>query len=225
MLGPNTAVFSEDGRRIEPGSGERGLLALAGFLPVGYYKDEEKSAKTFRTFEGRRWSVPGDFATVDADGTLNLLGRGSQVVNTGGEKVFPEEVEEALKRHPAVRDAVVVGVPDERFGERVCAVVEVEDGAEPPTLDVLVAARARASGRLQGPARARAGAGGALAERQGRLQAEPGAGAGAPEDRRLTAKSRARRSATGPSCRSKRAFPPRNAKTGWLWRPLYVFRT
>ncbi len=137
MLGPNTAVFTEDGRRVEPGSGERGLLALAGFLPVGYYKDDEKSAKTFRTFEGRRWSVPGDFATVEADGTLQLLGRGSQVVNTGGEKVFPEEVEEALKRHPAVRDAVVVGIPDERFGERVCAVVEVEDGAEPPTLEAL----------------------------------------------------------------------------------------
>jgi fatty-acyl-CoA synthase len=137
VLGPNTAVFSEEGRRIEPGSGERGLLALAGYLPVGYYKDEEKSAKTFRVFEGRRWSVPGDFAIVEADGTLNLLGRGSQVVNTGGEKVFPEEVEEALKRYPSVRDAVVVGVPDERFGERVCAVVEVEPGAQPPTLQEL----------------------------------------------------------------------------------------
>src|SRR5579871_3221642 len=137
MLGPNTAVFSEDGRRIEPGSGERGLLALAGFLPVGYYKDEEKSAKTFQVFEGRRWSVPGDYAIVEADGTLQLLGRGSQVVNTGGEKVFPEEVEEALKRHPAVRDAVVVGVPDPRFGERVCAVVEVEEGQPPPTLEDL----------------------------------------------------------------------------------------
>ncbi len=81
--------------------------------------------------------MPGDFATVEADGTLQLLGRGSQVINTGGEKVFPEEVEEAMKRHPAVRDAVVVGVPDERFGERVCAVVEVGDGAEPPTLEAL----------------------------------------------------------------------------------------
>jgi 3-oxocholest-4-en-26-oate---CoA ligase len=137
MLGPNTAAFSEDGRRIAPGSGERGLLALAGFLPVGYYKDPEKSAKTFREFEGRRWSVPGDFATVEADGTLTLLGRGSQVVNTGGEKVFPEEVEEALKRHPAVQDAVVVGVPDDRFGERVCAVVEVAPGAPTPTLEEL----------------------------------------------------------------------------------------
>jgi 3-oxocholest-4-en-26-oate---CoA ligase len=139
MLGPNTAVFTEDGRRIEPGSGERGLLALSGFMPVGYYKDEEKSAKTFRVFEDRRWSVPGDFATVEADGSLQLLGRGSQVINTGGEKVFPEEVEEALKRHPAVHDAVVVGVPDERFGERICAVVEVEPSAPPPTLEALSA--------------------------------------------------------------------------------------
>ncbi|HEX4198784.1 MAG TPA: acyl-CoA synthetase [Caulobacteraceae bacterium] len=137
MLGPNTAVFSEDGRRIQPGSGERGLLALSGFMPVGYYKDPEKTAKTFREFEGRRWSLPGDFATVEADGSLTLLGRGSQVVNTGGEKVFPEEVEEALKRHPAVQDAVVVGVPDERFGERVCAVVEVTPGQPAPTLDEL----------------------------------------------------------------------------------------
>ena len=134
VLGPNTAVFSEDGRRIEPGSGERGLLALSGFLPMGYYKDPEKSAKTFPTFEGRRWSVPGDFATVDADGNLKLLGRGSQVINTGGEKVFPEEVEEALKKHAAVRDAVVVGVPDPRFGERICAVVDVRPGAETPSL-------------------------------------------------------------------------------------------
>ncbi|MDP3748058.1 MAG: acyl-CoA synthetase, partial [Phenylobacterium sp.] len=92
--------------------------------PVGYYKDEEKSAKTFRTFEGTRWSVPGDWATVEADGSITLLGRGSQVINTGGEKVFPEEVEEALKRFAGVRDAAVVGVPDPRFGERICAVVD-----------------------------------------------------------------------------------------------------
>ncbi len=137
VVGPNSAVFTEDGRRIEPGSGERGLVATAGFVPVGYYKDPEKSAKTFRMFEGRRWSVPGDFATVEADGSMTLLGRGSQVINTGGEKVFPEEVEEALKRHPSVRDAVVVGVPDARFGERVCAVVELEPAAEAVTLETL----------------------------------------------------------------------------------------
>jgi fatty-acyl-CoA synthase len=136
MLGLNTAVFSEDRRRVEPGSGERGLLAVSGFLPVGYYKDAEKTARTFWEVEGQRWSVPGDFATVEADGTLRLLGRGSQVINTGGEKVFPEEVEEAIKRYPGVRDAAVVGVPDPRFGERICAVVEVGPG-ETLTLEAI----------------------------------------------------------------------------------------
>ncbi|MBL8770351.1 MAG: acyl-CoA synthetase [Phenylobacterium sp.] len=131
MLGPNTGVFREDGTRVEPGSGERGLVAVTGFLPLGYYKDEEKTAKTFKVMEGVRWSVPGDWAEVNTDGTLKLLGRGSVCINTGGEKVFPEEVEEALKRHAAVRDAVVVGVPDPRFGERICAVVEPEAGASP----------------------------------------------------------------------------------------------
>jgi fatty-acyl-CoA synthase len=130
-LGPNCAVFSEDGRRIEPGSGERGLVAVTGYLPLGYYKDEDKSAKTFKVIEGVRWSVPGDWAEVNEDGTLKLLGRGSVCINTGGEKVFPEEVEEALKTHPVVRDAVVVGLPDARFGERICAVVETDGSAEP----------------------------------------------------------------------------------------------
>jgi fatty-acyl-CoA synthase len=131
MLGLNTAVFTEDRRRVTPGSGERGLIAVSGFLPVGYYKDPEKTARTFWEMEGRRWSVPGDYATVEADGTLKLLGRGSQVINTGGEKVFPEEVEEAIKHCPGVRDAAVVGVPDPRFGERICAVVEASPGAGP----------------------------------------------------------------------------------------------
>lgn len=131
MLGPNTAVFTEDGKRVEPGSGERGLVAVSGFLPMGYYKDEEKSAKTFKVMDGVRWSVPGDWAEVNTDGTLKLLGRGSVCINTGGEKVFPEEVEEALKRHDSVRDAVVVGVADPRFGERICAVVEPEADAQP----------------------------------------------------------------------------------------------
>ncbi|MGC1303020.1 MAG: AMP-binding protein [Caulobacteraceae bacterium] len=132
VVGANCAVFTEDGRRVEPGSGERGMTAVGGFIPAGYYKDPEKTAKTFRMFEGRRWSTPGDWATVNDDGTLNLLGRGSQCINTGGEKVFPEEVEEALKRHPAVRDAAVVGLPDPRFGERICALVELKLGADDP---------------------------------------------------------------------------------------------
>jgi len=136
MVTPNSACFTEDGRRVEPGSGERGLLAVSGFLPIGYYKDPEKTDRTFKVFEGRRWSVPGDWATVEADGTLKLLGRGSQVINTGGEKVFPEEVEEAVKRYPGVRDAAVVGVPDPRFGERICAVVEMGDAPAPTLSDL-----------------------------------------------------------------------------------------
>ena len=135
-LGPTCAVFTEDGRRVVPGSGERGLVAVGGNIPMGYYKDETKSAQTFRTFEGTRWSVPGDWAEILADGTLVLLGRGSVCINTGGEKVFPEEVEEVLKRHSSVRDAVAVGIPDTRFGETICGVVEAETGAT-PTLSVL----------------------------------------------------------------------------------------
>ena len=134
LLGPTCGVFTEDGRRVEPGSGERGQVAVSGFLPVGYYKDPEKSAKTFKVMEGVRWSVPGDWAEVNEDGSLKLLGRGSQCINTGGEKVFPEEVEEALKTHPAIRDAVVVGVADKRFGERICAVIEPESGQQALTL-------------------------------------------------------------------------------------------
>lgn len=120
----DTVVLSEDGRILAPGSGERGRLAQPGRLPVGYYKDETKSAATFQTVNGVRYSIPGDFAEVDADGTIRLLGRGSQCINTGGEKVYPEEVEEALKRHPSVADAAVVGLPDERFGQAICALVE-----------------------------------------------------------------------------------------------------
>ena len=146
MLGPNCAVFAEDGRRVEPGSGERGLVAVTGFLPAGYYKDEAKSAATFKIMEGIRWSVPGDWAEVNTDGTLKLLGRGSVCINTGGEKVFPEEVEEALKRHASVRDAVVVGVPDARFGERICAVVEPEAGATPNLADLSEHVRSQLAG-------------------------------------------------------------------------------
>jgi acyl-CoA synthetase (AMP-forming)/AMP-acid ligase II len=129
VIGPRAGVFTEDGRRVEPGSGKKGLMSVGGFIPLGYYKDEAKTAATFHTFEGRRWSVPGDWATVNEDGTVNLLGRGSLCINTGGEKVFPEEVEIALRTHPAIRDAVAVGIPNDRFGEAVCAIVETEGGA------------------------------------------------------------------------------------------------
>ena len=132
-----TTVIGDDLRPVEPGSGVVGRLARRGHIPLRYHKDESKTAATIVTApDGTRWVVPGDYATVDADGTLVLLGRGSQCINTGGEKVYPEEVEAALKSHPDVFDAVVVGVPDDRFVERVAALVQPRRDAE-PTLEAL----------------------------------------------------------------------------------------
>jgi 3-oxocholest-4-en-26-oate---CoA ligase len=130
VVGPHTKVFTDDLREVEPGSGETGRVAVGGHQPIGYYKDPEKTAATFVEVDGQRYSVPGDFATVEADGTITLLGRGSVCINTAGEKVFPEEVEEVLKVHESVHDAVAVGVPDETFGEAVTAVVELAPGTE-----------------------------------------------------------------------------------------------
>jgi acyl-CoA synthetase (AMP-forming)/AMP-acid ligase II len=118
-----TIVVDDELRLVTPGSGEVGRLATRGRLPLGYYNDPVKTAATFVELDGVRWSLPGDMATVDLDGTLRLLGRGSQCINTGGEKVYPEEVEAVLLSHPNVADAVVVGAADERWGERVVAVV------------------------------------------------------------------------------------------------------
>lgn len=138
QLGPHTTVLDDDLNPIEPGSGERGMLARSGRIPLGYYKDEEKTAETFLTDgDGTRWVIPGDMATIESDGVITVFGRGSISINSGGEKIFPEEVEAALKSHPEVYDAVVVGVPDERFGARVAAVVAPRDEAT-PTLDDLV---------------------------------------------------------------------------------------
>jgi fatty-acyl-CoA synthase len=120
----SAAVILDDGTFARPGSGQIGHLAISGWVPLGYYKDDAKSAKAFRQIAGRRWSIPGDLATVDEDGSIRLMGRGSTCINTAGEKVFPEEVEEALKSHPAVADAAVVGVPHERFGQAIVALVE-----------------------------------------------------------------------------------------------------
>ena len=128
-LGQNAIVITDDGRLVEPGSGEIGMVGVKGRTPLGYYKDPEKSAKTFREINGVRYSIPGDYATVEPDGSLKLLGRGSVCINTGGEKVYPEEVEEALKTHPAIRDAVAVGVPDEKWGEAITAVIELHPDA------------------------------------------------------------------------------------------------
>jgi fatty-acyl-CoA synthase len=130
-LGPDVRVIDpETNEDVVPGSGQKGVLALGGRNPLGYYKDPDKTAATFPEIGGVRYSIPGDYATVEADGSIQLLGRGSVVINTGGEKVFPEEVEEALKVHAAVQDAVAVGVPDERFGEIVTAAVELAPGAK-----------------------------------------------------------------------------------------------
>ena len=137
QLGERVKVFTDDGRPVEPGSDDVGFVAIGGFLPLGYYKDLEKTARTFREIDGIRYSVPGDYATVNPDGTLTLLGRGSVCINTGGEKVYPEEVEEVLKLHPAIDDAVCVGVPDERFGETICAMVEAAPGAHVDPDDVI----------------------------------------------------------------------------------------
>jgi fatty-acyl-CoA synthase len=142
-LGLDVKVLTEDGREVTPGSEEIGVLALGGRNPLGYYKDEEKSEGTFKVIDGVRYSVPGDFAQVDGDGTIHLLGRGSVCINSGGEKIFPEEVEEVLKTHRAVRDAVVVGIPDVTFGEQIVGVIELgdapDDGVAPPTEAELIA--------------------------------------------------------------------------------------
>ncbi|MGI9600552.1 MAG: AMP-binding protein [Acidimicrobiales bacterium] len=133
-LGEHTSVFTDAGDEVEPGSGAVGRIALGFPIPVGYYKDPDKTEETFPLIDGRRWSIPGDYATVEADGTITLLGRGSVCINTGGEKVFPEEVEEALKTHPAVVDANVVGLADERWGQSVNAVVSTSDTVAPDDL-------------------------------------------------------------------------------------------
>lgn len=143
VLGPDARVIADDGKEVSPGSGDIGRLVLRGRGPLGYYKDEAKSAATFVVIDGERYVIPGDFATVADDGTVQLLGRGSVCINTGGEKVFPEEVEEAVKLHPAVADAVVVGVPDDRFGEAVTAVVEAADGRSPDPQDLVAMVKAR----------------------------------------------------------------------------------
>lgn len=145
-LGDDARVITEDGRDVVAGSGEPGLVAVGGPQPLGYYKDPEKTAKTFRVIDGKRYSIPGDWATVEADGTLLLLGRGSVCINTGGEKVFPEEVEEALKTHTAVRDVLVVGVPDDRFVEAICAVVELNGVTRPEPAELIAHVKERLAG-------------------------------------------------------------------------------
>jgi fatty-acyl-CoA synthase len=128
QIGERCKVFDENDEPVVPGSGKPGFIALGAPIPVGYYKDPEKSARTFKTVRGERYSIPGDWCTVEPDGTLTLLGRGSACINTAGEKVYPEEIEEALKTHPMVEDALVVGLPDEKWGQSVTGVVKLAPG-------------------------------------------------------------------------------------------------
>ncbi len=146
QLNEGVKVFTEDGREVQPGSGEMGMIATSGLVPLGYYKDPQKSAATFREIDGVRYSFPGDFATVEADGAITLLGRGSVCINTAGEKVFPEEVEEAIKRHPEVADSLVVGVPDERFGQRVVALASRHQDAALDEADLIAFTREHLAG-------------------------------------------------------------------------------
>jgi acyl-CoA synthetase (AMP-forming)/AMP-acid ligase II len=141
-----TSVLDKDLRPVEPGSGKVGRVALSGRVPLGYFKDGEKTARTFVEIDGVRWALGGDLATVEADGTITVLGRGTFCINSGGEKIFPEEVEATLKGHPDVFDAVVVGVPDERWGERVAAVVQPRPGRSPTLAELDKHCRAKIAG-------------------------------------------------------------------------------
>ena len=140
-LRTTTRVFNADDGDVAAGSGEVGMVANGGLVPLYYHKDAEKSARTFRVVNGQRYAFPGDMATVAADGSLTLLGRGSNCINTGGEKVFPEEVEEILKCHPAVEDALVFGTADEQFGNRVVAIAALRAGRSAHPAEIVAHAR------------------------------------------------------------------------------------
>jgi len=139
-------VLDDQLRPIAPGSGQMGRLARSGRVPLGYYKDEAKTAERFVTLDGVRYVLPGDLATVEADGRITVYGRGSNCINTGGEKVFPEEVEEALKAHPDVFDALVVGIADDKWMQRVAAVVQPRPGAAPTLAELQAHCRERIAG-------------------------------------------------------------------------------
>ena len=145
-MNANTVVLDDANRAIEPGSGTVGKLALRGRVPLGYWKDEAKSARTFVTIDGVRHVLIGDLARPEADGTVTVFGRGSQCINSGGEKIFPEEVEGALKSHPDVFDAVVVGIPDARWGEAVAALIQLRPGRNASPEDVIAHSRKHVAG-------------------------------------------------------------------------------
>jgi acyl-CoA synthetase (AMP-forming)/AMP-acid ligase II len=142
----NTVVFDEEMHPVEPGSGVIGKIARTGDIPVGYYNDPVKTAEVFIDVDGQRYVMPGDFATIEADGTITLLGRGSVCINSGGEKIFPEEVESAVRSHPDVIDAIVVGAPDERWGQCVAAIIHPRDGKHPTLEDIQAHCRSSIAG-------------------------------------------------------------------------------
>ena len=148
-LNPGMIVLKDDGELVEPGSDDMGLLGISGdvaMIPLGYYKDEKKSAETFREYKGTRYSFPGDYAKIESDGSIVLLGRGSNCINSAGEKIYPEEVEEALKKDKDVFDCLVVGLPDERFGQKIVAVVSTVENKEMSEADLINGARVRLAG-------------------------------------------------------------------------------
>tara|TARA_X000000368_G_scaffold76079_1_gene56461 strand:- start:553 stop:2172 length:1620 start_codon:yes stop_codon:yes gene_type:complete len=140
-LNPGVIVIADDGEILEPGSTKVGLIGTSGLVPVGYYKDEKKSAETFKEINGIRYSFPGDYAKLEEDGTITLLGRGSNCINSAGEKIYPEEVEEAIKRNQEVFDCLVVGIEDKKFGQKVVAVVSIEKNNEINEADLVESTR------------------------------------------------------------------------------------
>ena len=148
-LNPGMIVLKDDGDLVEPGSEDMGLLGISGdvaMIPIGYYKDEQKSAETFREYKGTCYSFPGDYAKIKADGRIILLGRGSNCINSAGEKIYPEEVEEAIKKDPLVFDCLVVGLPDDRFGQKIIAVVSTVNNQELNESDLISHLRERLAG-------------------------------------------------------------------------------
>ena len=136
-INPGVIIVDDEGKEVSPGSGVRGKIGTSGLVPEGYYKDPEKSAETFKEFNGIRYSFPGDYALLEEGGSITLLGRGSNCINTAGEKVYPEEVEEALKLNASVYDCLVVGLPDEKFGQKVVAVVSSEKDNDPSEAELI----------------------------------------------------------------------------------------
>jgi 3-oxocholest-4-en-26-oate---CoA ligase len=148
-LNPGMIVLNDNGELVEPGSDDTGLLGISGdmaMIPIGYYKDAKKSAETFREYKGTRYSFPGDYAKIESDGSIILLGRGSNCINSAGEKIYPEEVEEALKKDPLIFDCLVVGVPDERFGQKIVAIVSTVGNKIIDESEILANVRERLAG-------------------------------------------------------------------------------